>query len=297
MKGRCRHRPTHGRPKFAAISAAALCAGFLLFSPPASAQTEPPLVLAQSQSDPFSALVGKRRKRTAERSARGKVERYVLAGDERAFLFEDRSSEARVRFLCTPADPRVGCVIDPQGPSPEIYILTATRGPRGDVIYKNSQGDALLRIASYGGATVFWPGETQGLAASKSFGDDPALVLEFEERETAIRRAQSATAILSAVTGAPIIFDIGAAPNAEGANAAVLADAVVVTAKAVKDVADDPTGARVIASRITRATFIRDTEPGVQLNETALEIRYTPAQDISGRPSSAEIVRFLEESL
>ena len=293
MQGRRRHRHL----KIAAVSGAFFCAGFLLFTQPAYAQAQSPLALAQSQSDPFSALVGKRTKRTTERSARGKVERYVLAGDERAFLFEDRSSEARVRFLCAPADPRVGCVIDPQGPSPEIYVLTPTRGPRGDIIYKNSQGDALLRIASYGGATVFWPGENQGLAASKSFGDDPALVLEFEERETAIRRAQGAAAILSAVTGAPIIFDIGEAPDTEGANAAVLADAVVVTAKAVKIVADDPTGARIIASRIARATFIPDAQPGVELNETSLEIRYAPSQDIRGRPSSAEIVRFLEESL
>ena len=289
-------RQTHKLPKYSAIICAAVIGICVIAGPPAAAQQRS-AAMGLSQSDPFSALVGKRGERRKERAARGKVERYVLASDDRAFLFEDQSSEARVKFLCAQADPRIGCVIDPDGPSPEIYILEPTRGPRGDIIYKNAQGDALLRIASYGGATVFWPGESQGLAASKSFGDDQSLILPFAGYDAALRRAQGATAILSAATGAPIIFDIGAAPVSEGANAAVLADAVIVAAKAIKGVADDPTGARIIASRIKKAVFIADSMPGVLLNETVLEIRYAPLLDIKGRPSSAEITHFLEETL
>ena len=290
-----------GRPGYSlSKTVASICAAFAVLAvfagQPAAAQEAIPL-MARSQSDPFSALVGKRRERRTERAARGKVERYVLASDDRAFLFEDQSSEARVKFLCTQTDPRIGCTIDPDGPSPEIYILVPTRGPRGDIIYKNAQGDALLRIASYGGATVFWPGEARGLAASKSFGDDQSLVLPYADYTTALRRAQKATAILSAVTGAPIIFDIGAAPMDDSADASVLADAVTVTAKAVSGVADDPTGARIIASRIKRAAFITDSAASVALNQTTLEIRYAPLSDIKGRPSSADIVRFLEETL
>ncbi len=289
-------RRTYNLPKFGA-SICAVFLGICVFAGPPAAAQQPISAMTQSQSDPFSALVGKRRERRAERAARGKVERYVLASDDRSFLFEDQSSEARVKFLCTQTDPRIDCTIDPDGPSPEIYVLVPTRAPRGDIIYKNAQGDALLRIASYGGATVFWPGETQGLAASKSFGDDRSLVLPFAGYDTALRRAQGARAILSAATGAPIIFDIGAAPIAEGVNAAVLADAVIVAAKAIKGVADDPTGARIIASRIKKAVFIADSTPGVLLNETVLEIRYAPLLDIKGRPSSAEITYFLEETL
>ncbi len=280
-----------------ALAGAACCGIFVFGALPAAAQGGLAVSMAQTQSDPFSALVGKKRERRDERAARGKVERYVLASDDRAFLFEDQSSEARVKFLCAQADPRIACTIDPQGPSPEIYVLAPTRGPRGDIIYKNAQGDALLRIASYGGATVFWPGESAGLAASKSFGDDRALRLPFVSYETALRRAQGATAILSAATGAPIIFDVGAPPAVEGVNAAVLSDAVVVTAKAISGVADDPTGARIIAARIKKTVFIADTTPGIQLNESALEIRYAPILDIKGRPSSAEITHFLEETL
>ncbi len=263
------------------------------------ARAEPPAAhsfAAAQSSNPFSALVGKRRERRPSRGGRITIERYVLASDDRAFLFEQRQNEARVKFLCSPSDQRIDCLLDEAGPAPEIYQLRQTRGPRGDLIYKNAQGDTLLRIASYGGATVFWPGEVQGLAASKSFGDDAALRLPPVERETALRRAQAATARISAITGAPIIFDLGVIPS-DTTNATVLADAVMRAAKGVRDVADDPTGARAIAGRIERVTFLLGDAPGVSLNEAILEIRYVPDQDIAGRPSSAAISKFLEEVL
>lgn len=251
-----------------------------------------------AEPNPFSELVGKKHERRSDRAGRVKIERYVLASDDRAFLFEDRSGEARVKFLCGPNDPRLDCTLDPQGQAAEIYELTATRGPRGDVFYKTAEGDTMLRIASYGGATVFWPGEAQGLAASKSFGDDEALRLAEADFEAAKRRAQSATAIISALTGAPIIFDVGSPSSAEEeVDASVLADAVVRAAKGVKDVADDPTGARILASRIGRVSFAAADAPGVGLEGEALAIRYVPGGDVEDRPSSAAVARFLEESL
>lgn len=278
-----------------AYLAAALCAVALTGG--AGAAPMGFVVLGVAQPNPFSELVGEKRERRSDRAGRVRIERYVLASDDRAFLLEDRSGEARVKFLCGPDDPRLDCAIDPEGPAAEIYELTATRGPRGDVFYKTAEGETMLRIASYGGATVFWPGEAQGLAASKSFGDDEALRLAFADYDTAKRRAQSATAIISAMTGAPIVFDVGAPPADEDANVAVLADAVVRAAKGVKNVADDPTGARIIANRIKHVSFAAGDAPGVELDGRRLTIRYVPGGDVDGRPSSAAVARFLENAL
>ena len=284
-----------GRSTFCALF---LALAGVLWGAPASADA----IMIQPKSlqdvNPFSTLVGRPREKNADRRGGSAIERYVLASDDRAFLFEDRGREARVQFLCTPSDPRLDCALDPFGAAAEIYALTATRGPRGDVIYKNVQGDALLRIASYGGATVFWPGEPAGLAASKSFGDEHSLELGFTDHETALRRAQAATAVISAITGAPIVFEPGPPPpGVEGANAAVLADAVVTAAKGLRIVSNDPTGARVIASRIRKVIFIRDVAATVRLDGSVLEIGYAPTGDIDGRPSSAAVARFLEETL
>jgi Domain of unknown function (DUF4908) len=282
----------------AAIYSAILAASAIV-SNAAGAQTDASgvaLVVAQS-SDPFSALVGKKRQRPTARAKRITIERYVLASDDRALLFEDRSNEARVQFLCGPGDPRFDCTIDPEDPAAEIYQIKPTRGPRGDLIYKNAEGDTMMRIASYGGATVFWPGETRGLAASKSFGDDASLRLDFADYATAMRRAQAATAYVSAATGAPIIFDLGAPPLTDHENAAVLGDAIIRAANGIKDVADDPTGARIIASRIKKVSFSAASAPGLGFAAGVLNIRYVPGQDIDGRPSSAAVAHFLEETL
>lgn len=310
--------------KTAAYLAAALCAALLT----GGAAADPAdLAGVIAEPNPFSALVGKKRERRADRTARVEAERYVLASDNRVFLFENRSNEARVKFLCGPDDPRIDCTLDPDGPAPEIYLLTETRGPRGDLFYKNAQGQTMLRIASYGGATVHWPGEEQGLAASKSFGDDAGLRLDRADIAVAQRRARAATDIISTLTGVQIEFDINPAPQGEQVetvvlavrpgpdlaglasfadaappvvetpDAAVLADAVMRAAKGLKAVADDPTGARILAHRIKQVSFAASLEPGVEFADGVLTIRYVPDRDVAGRPSSAAITRFLEESL
>lgn len=250
-----------------------------------------------AQANPFSALVGKQRDRRDARDTRSGVERFVLSSDDRAFLFEDRDSEARLQFLCAENIERIDCVIDPEGPTPEIYVLAPTRAPRGDIVYRDSNGDLRLRITAYGGATVFWPGEQNGQAAFKSFGETHALQLVFEPRETAQRRAATASAVLSALTGAPLLFDIGRDAGGEGDSHAVLADAVVTAAKGIEIVADDPTGARIFASRIGKVAFIAADAPGLALNERVLEVRYVPGGDLAGRPASGEVARFLEANL
>ncbi|MEO1252175.1 MAG: DUF4908 domain-containing protein [Pseudomonadota bacterium] len=282
--------------------AAVLLASAGLLIPAGGAAAQPydlgPLTRAQDPINPFSALVGERRETRREHPGAGEIERYVLATDNRALVIESQRRTARVKFLCAPGDLRLDCTLDPLSEAAEIYLLAATRGPRGDIIYKNAEGDTLLRRASYGGATVFWPGEERGRAASRSFGDDPPLRLAFADRETATRRATAATALISALAGSPIPFEIGPAPiDVIGADSSVLADAVVRAAKAMNAVAGDATGAQILGARIENVRFGVGPAPSVSLEKRTLRINYVPDQDIAGRPSSRAIERFLEESL
>jgi hypothetical protein len=286
-------------PRARSAGLAALCAALLVTGGPARAQDLSPtaaILLAQTDDNPFSALVGRRREASPESARLQPVERYVLTSDGRSFLFEERGTSARVQFLCSPEDMRIDCVLDGSA-APEIYLLSATRAPRGDVIYKNDEGETLLRIAAYGGATVFWPGEMQGAAASKSFGDDHALTLDARSYDDALRRAQSASAQVSAIVGTTILFDVGAGRRSSQVDASVLADAVLTAAKGIVTVADDPIGASVIAERVSRVAFLPGAQPGVALNGSVLEILYVPKQDIKGRPSSAKVAHYLEDTL
>ena len=248
------------------------------------------------QYNPFRRLVDEESRRPPNPVLNGSVTRYVLSADDRSFLFEDRETTARIMFLCGANDRRVGCVLDPSGAAAEIIPLTATRGPRGDVFYKNSQGDTLLRIASYGGATVYWPGEVTGSAAAKSFGDVMALSLDAVDTGAPARRSFAAAQHISAMTGDFIRFDMGT-PPAESGGVSVLADAIMRAAAGISEVTDDPTGARIFAEKVRQVRFIAGDAAEMRLVGRTLLISYVPDRDISGRLSSREIERFLEDSL
>ena len=243
-------------------------------------------------ADPFSALVGKRQPDAARLLEAKSVDRYVIATDDRVFLFQAGAREGRLKFLCGDGDSRMDCVIDDTTPAEEIHLVTPTRAPRGDTVWRDKSGEALLRIAAYGGATVFWPGDPRGHAASRSFGDDPALTLAFASLATARDRAQRATALISAQVGAPILFDVGDPGPDEAGGASVLADAVARAAKGVGRVANDPTGARIIGARVRRVEFIVGRPPAVNFGDGVLAVRYDPAA-LSAAPASAQSLKDL----
>lgn len=255
--------------------------------------------LAYVQSDnPFSALVGRRRARRATVERRGRVDRYILAADDRALLFEDRASSARVQFLCGEGDTRIDCTFDTTVATPEILEVISTRGPRGDVIYKSRQNEIVLRIASYGGATVYWPGRADGAAASKSFGDDRHLDLPPASLDAVVRRTSRGTAVVSARVGAPITFVVDVANASEDGDYGVLADSITRTAAALMRIARDPTSAQILANGVEWVRFVASAErPEIVLDNKILTIRYAPNADIAGRLSSFEVRNFLENRL
>lgn len=267
-------------------------------------------VTVVAAADPFSALVGKT---AAGANARRGVQRYAIASDGRMFLVEGKVGRARLKYLCAEGDPRLDCALDPEAFAEEIFPAMGARGPRGDIIYKSENGDVLLRIMSYGGATVFWPGKLNGEAASRSYGDDAALDLPPATLEDAMRRASLASAKLAQLIGRPIEFSTGpaftaatqvsmasaSAPATDSPDASVLADAIVRVAAGMAAVALDQTGAKVLGQRIDRVAFVEapGRTPGLSLKGKTLTVAYDPAADVAGRPSSRAVREFLENSL
>ncbi len=252
-----------------------------------------------SAQDPFSRLVGATKKDRALNA--NVVQRYVTTNEDRIFLFEENGVEARIRFLCRDSDQRFECGLDDDYPAEEIYRLTVNRAPRGDVIYRDENGDTVLRITPYGGATVRWPGAAQESAAVKSFGQDAPLSLTPTPLAAVEERVLRASVLLSAQIGAPIYVDIGKPAYGAGldraSEAAVLGDALASAAKAVAVVADDPTGAKVISLRVNRIVLTPAEAPSVSLNGKVLTVGYAATRGINGRLSSTAIAAYLEEQL
>jgi hypothetical protein len=290
-------------------SAASVGAALAVFAAPLRAADDaaaPAAVVAAA--DPFSALVGGK---SAGANSRRGVQRFAIASDGRMFLVEGKVGRARLKYLCAEGDTRLDCALDPEAYAEEIFPATGARGPRGDIIYKSENGDVLLRIMSYGGATVFWPGKVNGEAASKSYGDDSVLDLPHATLGDATRRASLASAKLAQLIGRPIEFGTGpaftaatqvsmaSAPATGSPDASVLADAIVRVAAGMAAVALDQTGAKVLGQRIDRVAFVEapGRTPGLSLKGKTLTVAYDPAADVAGRPSSRAVREFLENSL
>ena len=51
----------------------------------------------------------------------------------------------------------------------EVWVISPSRGPRGDMLFKDDVGDVLLRVTKFGGVTVFTPRRPTGAAATMAF--------------------------------------------------------------------------------------------------------------------------------
>lgn len=174
--------------------------------------------------------------------------------------------------------------------SPEVWALTVTRGPRGDLIYWNDLGQPFLRITKFGGVTVFTSDRPQGAAAAVS---GPGFSLRLAPvgpiglyQHLAVASARSGRAAQHAVGYTAMDAD----PLSDG----LMADAAIVASEALVNLAVRPRG-RAYLRRIGRVTIIRGDKPSAVVREGVVIVTVAPAEGIFGRPSSLRIEQALTE--
>jgi hypothetical protein len=173
--------------------------------------------------------------------------------------------------------------------SPEVWALTVTRGPRGDLIYWNDLGQPLLRMTKFGGVTVFTPQRPQGSAAALAGSSSPLRLASVGP----IGLYQH-LALASARSGRAAQHPIGyTAVEADATSDGLMADAATVASEALVDLATRPTG-RALLKRVGRVTIIRGQEAGATLNENVIVVTVAPALGLFGRPSSLRIEQVLK---
>ena len=173
--------------------------------------------------------------------------------------------------------------------SPEVWVLNASRGPRGDVLYKDDVGDTLLRATKLGGMTVFTSRRPQGSAAALVGATSPLRLTNIGAGALYQRMIQ-ASIRSTRLTRHLIGFE---APDADANSAALIADTAALAADAVVNVAARPNG-RAAANRIGKVVLAKGPRPSVGLQRSALVIYVTPAQGLAGHPSSARIAQAIE---
>jgi hypothetical protein len=172
--------------------------------------------------------------------------------------------------------------------NPEVWSLSVSRGPRGDLIYWNDLEQPLLRITKFGGVTVYTARRPEGSAASM---DGPASPIRLRSVGV-VGLARALFEASSRSTHAAQHLVAYDAPNANPGNDGLIADAALVTSEAMAGLASRP-GGRALINRISRVSLRSGHEPGVLVRGGSLVISIAPSQGLAGRPSSLRIQQAL----
>ncbi len=168
--------------------------------------------------------------------------------------------------------------------SPEVWVLTASRGPRGDMIYTSDLGRPLLRTTRMGGVTVFTP-ERPGGSAAAAVGSGAPLRLMSVGPGGLYRVLLQASLRASHAARHLVGFE---APDADPTSDGLMADAATVASEAVVTLSTDSDG-RSILNRVARVEILRGGRPSASLHGGVVAITVTPALGVAGRPSSQRI--------
>jgi len=168
--------------------------------------------------------------------------------------------------------------------SGEVWVLAASHGPRGDIIYKDDIGDPMLRATTLGGMTVFTSRRPEGSAAALLVKSSPIKLTPMGP-VALYQRLVQASARSTRVARHLVGFE---APNADAKSAAVIADAASVAVDALVDLAARPMG-KVVLARLEHISLIVGVRPWAAYQHGVLVITIAPSQGFAGRPSSARV--------
>lgn len=171
---------------------------------------------------------------------------------------------------------------------PEVWSLTVSRGPRGDLIYWDDLRQPLLRITKFGGVTLYTARRPEGAAASMS---GPAQPIRLRSVGV-LGLARALFEASSRSTHAAQHLVAYEAPNANPGNDGLIANSALVTSEAMVGLAGRP-GGRALISRIFRVYLHAGHQPGAWVRDGALVVTVAPAEGLAGRPSSLRIQQAL----
>jgi hypothetical protein len=172
--------------------------------------------------------------------------------------------------------------------NPEVWALTVSRGPRGDLLYWNDLRQPLLRITRFGGVTVFTSRRPEGAAASLA-GQAAPLKLQTLGWEGLMQHLLMASTRSGRAAQHPVVYE---APDADAADDGLIADAAMVVSEAMSGLSVRP-GGRALVTRITRVYLTANRQPAVAVHDSTLVVTVSPVMGVAGRPSSLRIEQAL----
>jgi hypothetical protein len=194
------------------------------------------------------------------------------------------------RFVSEDGD---GFIFDRSQPQPllkfdnsfEVWVLTPSPAPRGDVIFKNDAGEPVLRATRLGGLTVFTQHNPQGEAAALEGATSPFHLLVIGPQALG-ERLVAASARASHAARHLITFDAEATPPSSG----LIADAAMIVSEAVVRISRRADASGFLA-RLQIVKLREGHKAQVQFKAETLSVTVAPDQGVAGRPSSERIMK------
>ncbi len=168
--------------------------------------------------------------------------------------------------------------------SPEVWVLEGHAAPRGDTIYKNDQGEPVVRATRLGGLTIFTDKQPAGAAAALVGETSPLRLARIGPAEL-IQHIRIAASRAGRAAQRQINIEFAA----DSDSAPLIADAATAFSEAVIRISARGDGRRVLSS-FGKINIQAAKKPSVKITDKrVLEIRVTPSMGLAGRPSSERI--------
>ena len=244
------------------VTLALACAAGLMLAgaPPAKAQVEGNAQAEQSRS-------------LRERPYRAMPEpgRYVTDSGA-AFTLDQSGSRPLVRF----------------GESSEVWVLRPMPAPRGDIVYRNDQGDVVMRSTPSGGLTLYTSRAPSGEPASLE-GPGQSLRRPALSPIQLVNYMVRQSDVASRAVGHLVVFQ---AEEITPGSETLVAEAAFAAVEALSRMAR-ASNFRDQARRVRRINITEGPRNDAVLSGATLTITVDPRQGPAGRPSSARVVRAL----
>jgi len=174
--------------------------------------------------------------------------------------------------------------------SGEVWALNPTNGPRGDTIYKNDVGEAMLRTTRMGGLTVFTQDRPSGIAAAFDGGASDLHNLLVAGPIVMFKVLVQSSFRATRFAGHRVEFE---AKEMDPGSEAIFADAANLAAQAFARLDHRGRPGHDALQHCNKVAFLDGRPPGAKMVGDEMRITVTPDLGFAGRPSSLRISQVL----
>jgi hypothetical protein len=180
---------------------------------------------------------------------------------------------------------------------PEIFVLYQDRASLGGRVLKFDSGETALRIAGWGGVTVYTHAAPQGLPAERTGTAAPPQLLPVSIGDLQSAATDESQHLFYTRT-LDIVFTANWNALAQDPNARIFAlEALQNAARGVEHFAEAPAARQALRRRIATVSLAASGRSAITLSGKTLIVTFDPGRGYAGRASSRAIARGLVKML